>query len=77
MTGRTTRSEGKMTIQHEDWVFYRQIDGFIPSVYNFRFELEDGVYEVRAHVCNATTWGATHKVPDNPPVACISENPPS
>ncbi len=58
--------EGKMTIQHEDWVFYREIDGFIPSVYNFRFELEDGVYEVRAHVCNATTWGATHKVPDNP-----------
>ncbi len=63
--------EGKMTIQHEDWAFYREIDGFIPSVYNFRFELEDGLYEVRAHVCNATTWGATHKVPDNP-VATIT-----
>lgn len=58
--------EGKMTIRHEDWVFYREIDGFIPSVYNFTFELEDGLYEVRAHVCNATTWGAAHKVPDNP-----------
>jgi hypothetical protein len=58
--------EGNMTIEHEDWVFYREIDGFIPSIYNFRFELADGLYEVRAHVGNASTWGATHKVPDNP-----------
>lgn len=63
--------EEKMTIRHEDWVFYRDIDGFIPSIYNLKFELEDGIYEVRAQVVNATTWGATHKVPDNP-VATIT-----
>lgn len=63
--------EGKMIIEHENWVFYREIDGFIPSRYHFKFELEDGIYEVLAHVANATTWGATHKVPDNP-VATIT-----
>lgn len=58
--------EGNMTISHEDWAFLRELDGFIPTVYKVRIELEDGVYEIRAHVCNATTWGATFKVPDNP-----------
>ena len=58
--------EGKMTINHEDWVFFRELDGFIPMTYKISIEVEDGVYEVEAHTCNATTWGATHKVPDNP-----------
>lgn len=58
--------EGKMTINHEDWVFLRELDGFIPMTYKIKIEVEDGVYEVEAHTCNATTWGATHKVPDNP-----------
>ncbi|MGN0628696.1 MAG: hypothetical protein ACI4IW_03600 [Oscillospiraceae bacterium] len=58
--------EGKMTIEHEDWAFMRELDGFIPTLYRIKIEVEDGVYEVRAHVCNATTWGVTHKVPDNP-----------
>lgn len=58
--------EGKMTIQHEDWVFFRELDGFIPTTYKIAIEVEDGCYEAEAHVCNATTWGATHKVPDNP-----------
>lgn len=58
--------EGKMTITHEDWVFLRELDGFIPSVYNIVIETAGGTYKVRAEVCNATTWGATHKVPDNP-----------
>lgn len=58
--------EGKMTIQHEEWAFMRELDGFIPTVYRIRMELEDGVYEVKAHVCNATTWGVTFQVPDNP-----------
>ena len=58
--------EGQLTITHENWAFMRELDGFIPEVYNIRIEVEDGTYEVRAHVCNATTWGATHKVPDNP-----------
>lgn len=58
--------EGKMTITHEDWAFLRELDGFIPTVYKIKIELEDGVYEIKAHVGNATTWGATFKVPDNP-----------
>lgn len=58
--------EGKMTINHEDWVFYRALDGFIPTTYRVSIEVEDGLYEMTAHVCNASTWGATHKVPDNP-----------
>ena len=58
--------EGKMTIEHEDWVFLRELDGFIPTKYNIKMEVEDGIYEVTAHVCNATTWGVTYKVPDNP-----------
>lgn len=58
--------EGKMTIQHDDWTFLRELDGFIPSVYKVIIELEDGVYEIRAHVGNATTWGVTHSVPDAP-----------
>lgn len=58
--------EGNMTITHEVWVFLRELDGFIPTVYKIKIEVEDGVYEVRAYFCNATTWGATHKVSDNP-----------
>lgn len=58
--------EGKMTIEHEDWAFFREYDGFIPTVYKIKMEVEDGVYEVKAHVCNATTWGVTFKVPDYP-----------
>ena len=58
--------EGTMTIQHEDWAFMRELDGFIPTVYKIKMAVEDGVYEVKAHVCNATTWGVTFQVPDNP-----------
>lgn len=58
--------EGKMEITHEDWAFYRELDGFIPTTYNIKIDVEDGTYEVRAHVGNARCWGATHKVPDNP-----------
>jgi hypothetical protein len=58
--------EGDMTIEHEDWAFMRELDGFIPSVYKIKIEVEDGIYEVKAHVCNATPWGVTYKVPDNP-----------
>ena len=58
--------EGELTITHEDWAFMRELDGFIPSVYKIAIKVEDGVYEVRAHVANATTWGVTFKVPDYP-----------
>lgn len=58
--------EGKLNIVHEDWAFVREYDGFIPTIYNIRIELEDGVYEIKAHVCNVTTWGVTYKVPDYP-----------
>lgn len=58
--------EGKMTISHEDWVFIRELDGFIPSIYKITIELSDGTYEIKAKVGNVTTWGSTHKVPDNP-----------
>ena len=58
--------EGKLTIEHEDWTFLRELDGFIPTIYNIKIEVEDGVLDIRAHVCNATTWGVTFKVPDNP-----------
>lgn len=58
--------EGVMTIEHEDWVFLRELDGFIPSTYKIKIEVEDGLYEIHAQVCNVTTWGVTFKVPDNP-----------
>ena len=58
--------EGKLTIEHEDWAFLRELDGFIPTKYHITIELEDGVLQMEAHVCNATTWGVTHKGPDSP-----------
>ena len=58
--------EGKLTIGHEDWAFLRELDGFIPSVYNIKMEVEDGICEMRAEVGNATVWGVTYKVPDYP-----------
>lgn len=63
--------EGKITITHEDWLFVREVDGFVPAIYNIKIEVEDGVYEIRAHIGNCTTWGVTYKVPDNP-VATIT-----
>lgn len=56
----------EMEIIHEDWAFMRELDGFIPTCYNIRLKVADGEYIVRAHVCNARTWGVTYKVPDNP-----------
>lgn len=63
--------EGKMEITHEDWAFLRELDGFIPTTYKIRIEVEDGLYEIKAHVGNATTWGVTFKVPDNPVATLI------
>lgn len=59
-------AEGKMNIVHGDWAFMRSLDGFIPSSYDIEIEVEDGIYRIAATVCNATTWGVTFRVPDNP-----------
>lgn len=66
LTSKKHYPEGSLDIQHEDWAFMRELDGFIPTVYKIRMEVEDGVLEVKAHVGNATTWGVTFRVPDNP-----------
>ncbi len=58
--------EGKMEIIHSNWAFMRELDGFIPMNYRIKIEVEDGIYEIDADVVNATTWGVTYKVPDNP-----------
>lgn len=39
-----------------------------------RIKVEDGIFEARAHVCNARTWGVTFKVPDNPVATLIFDN---
>ncbi|MGM9638221.1 MAG: hypothetical protein ACI3XT_01360 [Butyricicoccaceae bacterium] len=66
--------EGQMTIEHEDWAFLRPLDGFIPTRYHIRIEVEDGLYEVWAHVGNARTWGVTFQVPDNPVATLIFDS---
>ena len=58
--------EGNLIIEHEDWAFLRELDGFFPSIYKIKMEVEGGLLEIKAHVCNATTWGVTYQVPDNP-----------
>lgn len=58
--------EGEMVIEHEDWAFVRELDGFVPTVYKVTIKTSDGIYRVRAHVGNVRTWGVTYKVPDNP-----------
>ena len=55
-----------MNIRHSDWVFFRELDGFFPENYHIYISTEDGVLHVKAHVANATTWGVTFQVPDNP-----------
>lgn len=66
--------EGNMEINHEDWIFIRELDGFVPEYYNIKIEVEDGVYEVRAHTCNVRTWGVTFQVPDNPVATLLFDN---
>ena len=63
--------EGNLTVEHEDWAFMRELDGFIPTRYHIRMETESGIYEVHTHVCNARTWGVTHRVPDYPVATLI------
>lgn len=63
--------EGKMEITHEDWAFMREYDGFIPTVYKIRIEVMGGMYQIKAHVANASTWGVTFKVPDYPVATLI------
>lgn len=53
-------------LNYENWAFFRELGGFIPTLYKLKIELQDAVLEAEAIVCNATTWGATHKVPENP-----------
>lgn len=65
------RDNTELEITHEDWAFMRELDGFVPTWYNIKIKTEDGVYEVRAHVCNARTWGVTFQVPDNPVATLI------
>ncbi len=65
--------EGEMDIEHEDWVFVRELDGFVPQYYNIKIKVEDGLYEIRAKVCNARVWGVTFKVPDNPVCSLVFE----
>ena len=48
------------------WAFMRSLDGFIPSKYEIRIEVEGDLYRILAEVSNATAWGVTFKVPDNP-----------
>lgn len=66
--------EGEMTIEHEDWVFVRELDGFVPQYYNIAIKVEDGVYQIRAKVVNARMWGVTFKVPDNPVASLVFED---
>lgn len=66
--------EGKMKITHENWVFVRELDGFIPENYKIKIEVEDGIYEVKAHTCNVRTWGVTFKVPDMPVATLVFDN---
>ncbi|WP_347980174.1 hypothetical protein [Limosilactobacillus allomucosae] len=58
--------EGQLTIEHGNWAFMRELDGFVPIDYRISMEVEDGVLMINAKVCNATTWGVTFKNPDNP-----------
>ena len=51
---------------HEDWIFVRDIDGFIPGTYRVLIKTEDGTYEMTAKAANVSPWGVTFKVPDNP-----------
>lgn len=61
----------ELEITHEDWAFMRELDGFVPTTYNIKIKTEDGIYQIKAHVCNARPWGATYKVPDNPVATLI------
>ncbi len=53
-------AKGKLTIEHEDWAFYHELDGFIPEKYRISMDVDSGRYEMTAKVCNAATWGAAH-----------------
>ncbi|HBL32647.1 MAG TPA: hypothetical protein DDZ96_02355 [Porphyromonadaceae bacterium] len=57
---------GDFHIEHQEWVFFPALGAFIPTVYKVTMETEGGVLEYTAHVANATVWGVTGKVPDNP-----------
>ncbi len=61
----------EMEIIHEDWAFYRELDGFYPSIYNIKLKTEDGIYDVRFQVANIVTWGVTFTCPDNPVATLI------
>ena len=52
----------------------RELDGFVPTYYNIKLNVEDGIYEARAHVANARVWGVTYQVPDNPVATLIFDH---
>lgn len=66
--------EGKMEIEHEDWVFVRELDGFVPERYHISIETEGGMLEMRAHTGNVRTWGVTFRVPDMPVATLVFDH---
>ena len=65
------RDISELEIIHEDWMFLRELDGFIPNVYNIKIKTEDGVFDAKFKVANAVPWGVTYTVPDNPVITLI------
>ncbi len=68
------RDTTELEIIHEDWMFLRTLDGFVPNVYRIKIKTEDGVYEAKFKVANAVPWGVTYTYPDNPVITLIYDN---
>jgi len=66
--------EGNLKITHENWMFIRELDGFVPENYIIEMEVEDGIYKVKAHTCNVRCFGVTFKVPDMPVATLVFDN---
>lgn len=65
------RDISELEIIHEDWMFLRSLDGFVPNIYRIKIKTEDGLFEAKFKVANAVPWGVTYTYPDNPVITLI------
>jgi hypothetical protein len=53
-------------IEHHDWAYHSELEGFIPTRYHVTVETDAGVLEMDSRIVGAAVWAVTGTVPDFP-----------
>lgn len=66
-------ADGELEIEHEDWAYISEYDGFLPMTYKITERFEGGVLKIKAHMVSSIYWGVTHNYPESPCATALFE----